>query len=86
MGILLPSFFVLLFPTRIPLTFYQPILHGSCLLHTAPTLLHRRPRIPPGIAIGTLNIQDFRSFRMTQAIRTAERGFLEVMILTKTKI
>ena len=55
-GIFPPSFFILLFPTRMPLTFYRPILHCAVLLHTAPPLPRCRPQRPPGIDIGTLNI------------------------------
>ena len=35
-GIFHPSFFILLFPTSMPLTFSLPIPHGSERLHTAP--------------------------------------------------
>ena len=75
-----------MFLTRIPLTFYRPIPHGADRLNTAPPLPHRQPPLPPGIAIGTLNIQDFRGFRMVQAIRALGRGGFDVTILAETKI
>ena len=85
-GILHPSFFVLLFPTRIPLTFSWPIPHGANCLNTAPLPLRRRPWRPPGLSIKTLNIQDGRGFELAQSIQTVERGGFDEMLITKTKI
>ena len=61
-GLLPRSFFFLLLPTRMPLTFFLLIPHGANRLHTAPLSLRPCPQRPPGLAIGTLNIQDVRSF------------------------
>ena len=63
MGVFLPSFFFLFFLTRMPLTFYQPIPHGADCLQTQPPP-RRRPRLPPGINITTLNIRDGWEFSM----------------------
>ena len=46
----------------------------------------QRPPRPPGLAIGTLNIQDGWSFGLTQAIWAVERRGFDVMLLTKTRI
>ena len=73
-GIFHPSFFVLFLLTRMPLTFYQPIPHGADHLHTSPPSPCRQTRRPPGIFIGTLNIQDDRGFILAQAIWAVERG------------
>ena len=83
--LLLPSFFVLLFPTRMPLNFYRPTSHGSNHPHT-PTSSCRRPRAPPGLAIRALNIRDGRGFWLAQAIQAMERGVFDVIMLTETKI
>ena len=80
------SFFVIFFPTRMPLTFSWTIPHGAGLLHMALLLLHRQPRHPLGIAIRTLNIRDGRGFGMVQAIRSVERGGFYLMLPTKTNI
>ena len=85
-GLLLPYFFVLLFPTRMPLKFSRPISHGANQLHTVPPPLHFWTRRPHGIYIGTLNIQDGRGFGMAQAIQAVERGFFDLMPLTDAKI
>ena len=85
-GLFHPSFFVLLFPTRMPLIFSQPMPHGADRLHTAPPPPSRRPPRPPGLAIGTLNIRDGRGFGLAQAIRVVQRGYFGVMLLTETKI
>ena len=69
-----------------PLTLSQPIPHGTEHLHTAPPLPHHRPRRPPRIAIGNLNIRDGQGFRLALAIRTVERRGFDVILLTKTKI
>ena len=83
-GLFLPSFFVLSFPTRIPLNFSRPIHHGANRLHTAPTRC--QTQCPPGLDIGTLNIQDGRGFGLAQAIRAVERGVFDMMLLTDTYI
>ena len=80
------SSLVLLFPTMTPLAFSQPIPHGADRLHTAPPRLCLRPPYPPGLAIRTLNIRYGRGFGLAQAIWAVERGGLDVMLLTKTKI
>ena len=66
--------------------FYRPIPHGTNRLHTEPLPPRRRPPLPTGLAIGTLNIQDVQDFGLAQAIRTVERRGFDMMILTKTKI
>ena len=73
-------------PTRMPLTFYGPILYGTNCLHRAPPPLRRQPPHPPRLAIGTLNIRDDRGFRLAQAIWAVECGGFDVMLLTDTKI
>ena len=55
--------FILLFPTRMPLTFSRPIPYVSDRLHTPPL-----PPCPPSIVIGTLNIRGGQGFGMAQAI------------------
>ena len=69
-----------------PINFSRPIPHGANRLHTASPLPRRRPRRPPGLAIGTLNIRDGRDFGLAQAIWVLVRGGFDVMLLTKTKI
>ena len=81
-----PSFFLLLFPTRMPLNFYLPFLYGFDRLHTALPLPRCRPQRPPGIEIGTLNIRDGRGFGLAQTIRVVEQRGFNVMVLTETKI
>ena len=68
------------------LTFSRPILHGANRLHMAVPPPHRRPSRPPGIAIGTLIIQDGKGFGVAQAIRMMERRGLDVMLLTEKNI
>ena len=85
-GLLTPSFLVLLFWTRMPLTIYRLMPHGADRLNMAPLLPLRQPRCSLGLAIGTLNIWDGRSFGLVQAIQAVERGGFGVMILTETKI
>ena len=85
-GIFHPSFFILLLPTRMPLTFSQQIYHGDDRLQTALPLPRHWPQCPPGLTIGTLKILDGRGFGMAQAIWAVERGFFDVMLLTKTEI
>ena len=68
-----------------PLAFSQTILCGADYLHTAPSPSHHRPPCPLGLAIGALNIQDFRGFVLAQAIRAVEYGGFDVMLL-KEKI
>ena len=86
MGIFHSYFFVLSFPTRMPLTFSRPIPHGTDRLHMAPPPPRRRPLRTPGLVIGTLNILDVRGFVLAQAIQAVEHRGFDVMILTKTKI
>ena len=69
-----------------PLTFYQPILHGADCLHTAPLTPRRRPPLPPGLDIRTLNIWDGQGFGLAQAIRAVEYGEFDLMLLTETNI
>ena len=69
-----------------PITFSRPIRHGYDRLHTAPPPLCRRPRHPPGLAIGTLNIWDGRGFGLAQAIWAVEHRGFDVMLLTETNI
>ena len=84
MRLLLPSFFILLFPTRMPLTVSQPITYGNNGLHTAPA--HRQPRHPPGLSIGTLSIRYGQGFKLAQEIQAVEHGGFDMMMLIKTKI
>ena len=58
-GLFHPSFFVLVFPTRMSLNFYRTITHGSNSLHTAPSActwnrLRRTagPHAHPGLPLG----------------------------------
>ena len=44
------------------------------------------PNSNPGLAIRTLNIRYRWGFGLEQAIQTVERGFFDIMLLTKTKI
>ena len=86
MGIFHTSFSVLLFPTRMPLTFSRTNPHGADRLHMAlPPLCLRTPR-PPGLAIGMLNIRDGRGFGLAQSIWAVESRGFDVMLLTETKI
>ena len=85
-GIFRPSFFVLVFPARIPLTFSRRIPHGADRLYTAPLLTCRRPPRPPIITIGMLNIRDGWGFGLAQAIWAVDRGGFDVVLITKTKI
>ena len=69
-----------------PLTFYQPILHGADRLHMALLPPRRRPSRPLRTAIGTCNIRDGRVFGLAQAIQEVERGGFDLMLLTETNI
>ena len=69
-----------------PLNFSQPIPHVVDRLHTVPPLPRRRPRRQAGISICTLNIQYGWGFELAQAIRAAERGFFDMMLLNETNI
>ena len=69
-----------------PLTFSRTILHGANSLITLLPLLRRRPPLPPGLVIGTLNRRDGWGFGLVQAIRAVERGGFDVMLLKETKI
>ena len=69
-----------------PLTFSRPIPYGADRLHTAMSTPLRCPQRTPGLAIGTLNIQDGWGFGLAQAIRAVERGGFDMMLLTETKI
>ena len=64
-----------------PLTISSPILHVTNRLHTAPPFPRLRHPRPPGLAIGTLNIQDGRGFGLSQAIWAVERGGVDMMLL-----
>ena len=81
-GLFLSSFFVLLFPLRVSLTFYWLILHGANRLNMLLPPLRRCLQRPPRIAIGTLNIWYGRGFRLAQAIWSLKYVFFDVMILT----
>ena len=61
---------------------FNTIPHGANCLHTDPLPTHRRPPRPPGLAIGTLNIQDGRGFGLAQAIQAVERRGFDVMLIT----
>ena len=86
MGLFHPSFFVLLFLTSIPLTFSFPIPHGSDRLHTVPPPPRCRPRRPPRLKIGTLNIRYDQSLGLVQDIQAVEREGFDVMMSNETKI
>ena len=85
-GLFLRPFSFFLFTIRMPVNFYRPISHGANRLHMAPPTPLHRTQCPPGIFIGTLNIRYSRGFGLAQDIWTVERGFFDVMVLTKTKI
>ena len=48
--------------------------------------MDRRPPCPPGLAIGTPNIWNDRSFGLAQAIWAVECGGFDIILLTETKI
>ena len=45
-----------------------------------------QPPLPPGIAIGTLNIRDDRVFGIVQVILVVDLGRFDLMVLTETNI
>ena len=69
-----------------PLTFSQPIVHGTNHLHMAPPPPLRRTPFPPGLVIRTVNIRHRRGFGLVQAILAVEHGGFDVMILTEKEI
>ena len=85
-GIFRPSFFVLWFPTRMPLEFSRPIPHGADWLYTAPPPPRCQPSHTTRLVIGKFNIQDGRDFGLAQAIWAVDRGGFDMMILTETNI
>ena len=70
--------------------FYLPFPNRSSMAPTACAWRrHLRDAVPnsnPGLAIRTLNIRYRWGFGLEQAIQTVERGFFDIMLLTKTKI
>ena len=85
-GLFHPSFFVLLFLTRMPLTFSWPIPYGADRLYMAPPLSLFQPQRPLELAIGTLNPRCVQGFGLVQAIWLVERGGFDVILLIKTKL
>ena len=86
MGLFPPSFFTIFFSTRTALNLSRPITHSSNRLHMAPPPKRCRPQRPPRINIRTLIIWDILGFRLVQAIWAVERGFSDMILLTKKKI
>ena len=69
---------------RMPIAFSRPTYEGSGCLHTAPPPPRRRPPNTPKTAIGTLNVWDGSGYGLTQAIRVAECGCLDLMSQKET--
>ena len=74
--LILTSFFA---STRMLITFYRPIYQVTGYLHTVPPPTCRRNPCPPGISIGTCNIQDVRGCGLAHDIYEAEQGGLDLM-------
>ena len=68
-----------------PITFSEPIRHGAGRPHTVPLPPIRRSTCPPGLAIRTLNIRDYRGFGLSQAIRSVEHVGFDIILLTEKK-
>ena len=64
----------------------QPINHGGELLHTASPPPHRQTPLTWGLSLWTLNIRNGQESGITQAIKAAQIGGVNVMILMETNI
>ena len=72
--------------TRMPLTVSWLILHGTNWLHKVLPPPCCQPPPSPRLTIGALNIWYGWGFGLAQVIQALERGGINVMLLTETKI